>query len=116
MKKDKKKLVLILRDKLDNAHPVTIYEGAHVDIDIYRGNMVMNHPRVYDTNKKDYQKKYCYDGGMDFIATPELVAKFNSFTDSYDCQNVIHEDYMRQFREETEKGLEDGTIGVINIL
>ena len=115
MKKDKKKLVLILRDKLDNPYPVTIYEGAHVDIDIYRGNMVMNRPRVYDTNKKDYQKKYCYDGGMDFIATKEIVEKFNSFTDSYDCQNVIHEDYMKKLHEEMEEGIKNGTIKVLNL-
>ena len=116
MKKDKKKLVLVLRDKLDNPYPVTIYEGANVDISIYRGNMVMNRPKVYDTNKKDFVKKFYYDGGMEFIATPELVEKFNSFTDSYDCQNVIHEDYMRQLHENMEKEIEDGTIGVINIL
>lgn len=94
--KNKKKLLLKLRDVHGHAHPVMIYEGAKVDIDIYGGNMVMNTPRRYDTNKIDESKQFKYDGGMEFTATPGLVAKFNAYTNAYDCQELIHQKWLKE--------------------
>lgn len=56
----------------------------------------MNHPRRYDTNEVDKSKKFKYDGGMEFIATPERVAKFNTYTDPYDCQEFIHQEWIKE--------------------
>ena len=94
--KKTEKIGLILRDYQGRPHMVKIYVGSHVDIDIYGGNMVMNRPRKYDTNKIDESKQFKYDGGMEFKATPERVAKFNTYTDSYDCQEFIHQEWMKE--------------------
>lgn len=94
--KNRNKLILKLRDFYGHEHPVMIYEGAEVDIDIYGGNMVMNKPRKYDTNKIDESKCFRYDGGMEFTATRERVVKFNAYTDSYDCQEFIHQEWMKE--------------------
>jgi len=94
--KKTEKIGLILRDYQGRPHMVKIYVGSHVDIDIYGGNMVMNTPRRYDTNKTDESKQFKYDGGMEFTATPELVAKFNAYTNAYDCQELIHQKWLKE--------------------
>lgn len=85
-----KKVELILRDANGKPHIVKIDADCEVDIDIYGGNMVMNKPYYYDTNKGDERKRFCPDGGMEFIASPEVVEKFNTFKDSLDAQKYIH--------------------------
>lgn len=94
--KKTEKITIILRDAQGRPHMVKIYVGSNVDIDIYGGNMVMNRPRKYDTNKADESKKFKYDGGMEFKATPERVAKFNTYSDSYDAQSFIHDEWMKE--------------------
>lgn len=94
--KKTEKIGLILRDCQGRPHMVKIYVGSNVDIDIYGGNMVMNRPRRYDTNKLDESKQFKPDGGMEFIATPERVAKFNTYTDSYQCQEYIHQEWVKE--------------------
>ena len=89
MKKEKK-LIIVLRDAYGNPYKVNICENDYVDIDICGGNMVMVEPKRFDTNVDDASKQFKYDGGMEFIATPSCVAKFNEFTDSYDAQDFIH--------------------------
>jgi hypothetical protein len=94
--KTAEKINLILRDAQGKPFMVKVYVGSNIDIDIYGGNMVMNKPRRYDTNKADESKKYKYDGGMEFKATRERVAKLNTYTDSYDCQEFIHQEWMKE--------------------
>lgn len=87
---------IILRDNRGKGHRVAVKEGAKVDIDIYRGSMVMISPKYYDTNEEDAGKKYFYDGGMDFIATKTRVEAINKLCNSYDIQEYIHIEYIRK--------------------
>lgn len=98
--KKTEKIELILRDAQGRPFMVKIDIGSNVDIDIYGGNMVMNKPHRYDTNETDGSKKYKYDGGMEFKATRERVAKFNTYTDSYDAQYFIHTEWVKENKKE----------------
>jgi len=114
--KNRNKLILKLRDFYGHEHPVMIYEGAEVDIDIYGGNMVMNKPRKYDTNKIDESKCFRYEGGMEFTATRERVAKFNAYTDSYDCQEFIHQEWMAENNKTGDFYVEVKTGGLLDLI
>lgn len=89
----KAQIELILRDAMGMPHAVRIDVNCEVDIDIYGGNMVMNKPYYYDTNKEDERKQFCYDGGMEFIASKERVEKFNTHKDAFEAQKFIHDDW-----------------------
>ena len=104
--KTAEKINLILRDAQGKPFMVKVNIGSNIDIDIYGGNMVMNKPRRYDTNEADGSKKYKYDGGMEFKATRERVAKFNTYTDSYDAQCFIHNEWVKENKKEEARNEE----------
>lgn len=96
--KKTEKITLKLRDAYGKEYPVKVNTGDLIIIDVYAKNMVMDKPFFFDTNKEDVNKKFKYDGGMDFKATLQNVAKFNAINDTYDAQKLCHRIHMRENR------------------
>lgn len=96
--KKTEKITIMLRDAHGKAYPVKVNIDELIIIDVYAKNMVLDKPFFFDTNKEDVNKKFKYDGGMEFKATPQNVAEFNAIIDTYDAQALCHRIHMEENR------------------